>query len=85
MHNGASCHRTGAIKKLVNDIGIEELITWPGNSPDLKRIENLWSIIKHKVNRSPPTSTGDLQDLILHEWNFIDMNIIQNLISSTPK
>lgn len=85
QHDGAPCHRAGAIKKLFDDFGIEELTPWPGNSPDLNPIENLWSILKQRVNKSQPTSTRDLQDLILHEWNSIDINIIQNLISSMPK
>ena len=85
QHDGAPCHRAGAIKKLFNYFGIEELTPWPGNSPYLNLIENLWAIFKQRVNKSQPTSTRDLQDLILHEWNSIDINIIQNLISSMPK
>ena len=41
QRNNASCHTVRrAIKWLAdNDI---ELLDWPGNSPDINRIENLW-------------------------------------------
>jgi hypothetical protein len=35
--------------------------------------------------KEKPTSTEDLQDLILHQKNFIHLNNIQNLISGMPK
>lgn len=85
QHDGAPCHRAGGVKRLLNDFGIEELTPWPGNSPDLNPIENLWSILKQKVNKKRPTATRDLEDLILHEWNSIDINLTQKLISSMPK
>ena len=39
-----------------------ELIVWPGNSPDLNPIENIWAIIKmklreYKVDKRDLTST----------------------------
>ena len=28
-----------------------QVLVWPGNSPDLNPVENLWSLMKHKVSK----------------------------------
>ncbi len=38
---------------------------WPGNSPELNPIENLWSILKRWVDKQNPTNSDKLQALIM--------------------
>ena len=85
QHDGAPCHRAVGVKNLLKDFEVEELGPWPGNSPDLNPIENLWSILKQKVDTRKPTTINGLQDLILQEWTSIDLNLIRKLVSSMPK
>ena len=48
MHDGAPCHKAKIVTKWLNDNRIR-VLHWPGNSPELNPIENLWLIIKNKV------------------------------------
>uniref|UniRef100_A0A8C1LG47 Tc1-like transposase DDE domain-containing protein n=1 Tax=Cyprinus carpio TaxID=7962 RepID=A0A8C1LG47_CYPCA len=32
------------------------ILDWPGNSPDLYPIENLWSVFKRRVGKQKPTN-----------------------------
>ena len=42
-----------------------DVIDWPANSPDLSPIENLWSWLKHEVERKRPMNKAELEAGIL--------------------
>ena len=47
MHDGASCHREKSAKNFLQKN--VDILDWPGNSPDLNPIENLWRAMKNEV------------------------------------
>ncbi|KAI6661477.1 hypothetical protein LOD99_13350 [Oopsacas minuta] len=56
--------------------------TWPGNSPDLNPIENLWSIVKHDIQMMPtPTNVLMLENHVKLAWSRISPEILENLVS----
>uniref|UniRef100_A0AAZ3S1T4 Transposase n=1 Tax=Oncorhynchus tshawytscha TaxID=74940 RepID=A0AAZ3S1T4_ONCTS len=78
QHDGAPCHKA----KVAREQNIDILGPWPGNSPDLNPIENLWSILKRRVDKQKPTNSDQLQALIMQEWAAISQDVTQKLIDS---
>jgi len=61
---------------------VPEVIEWPSNSPDLNPIENLWSIVKDRVEKRMPKNLDDLERFMAEEWNNIPTTVLNNLIKS---
>jgi transposase len=67
---------------LPNFISKEE---WPGNSPDLNCIENLWSILDSEAYKDPrPTSMDQLRRRLQRAWREIPQKHLISLIHSMP-
>lgn len=59
---------------------------WPGNSPNLNPIENLWAIMKEKVGTLKPASTlSCLKKQLLKTWETLDESVLKNLAQSMPQ
>ncbi|KAL0199311.1 hypothetical protein M9458_007851 [Cirrhinus mrigala] len=84
QHDGAPCHNAKVITKWLGDQNIDILGPWPGNSPDLNPIENLWSILKRRVDKQKPTNSDKLQEVIMKEWVAVSQDLAQKLIESMP-
>lgn len=83
--DSAPCHRSRKIKLYKTNNNIYSL-DWPGNSPDLNPIENLWHILKRKVGRFQYKNKKQLVFMAKKIWNQnIDNDVIKNLIESMPK
>ena len=62
------------------------MLEWPGNSPDLYPIENLWSTMKRKVAEQQRSSLLGLQHAMKVVWvKNLDVEYCRKLILSTPK
>jgi hypothetical protein len=68
---------------------INTLIDWPGNSPDLNPIENVWRILKQRLrNRNPHGgwSLEQLKDALVDIWNNeITVEDFNKFIDSMPQ
>ena len=78
-------------KKLLSE-RCPRLLDWPSNSPDINPIENLWSILKRRVEKhvnkllakKNQITIDVFLDIIQKEWEGIENEIFINLIRSMP-
>ena len=82
--DGAPCHKAKVITKWLGEQNIDILGPWPGNSPDLNPIDNLWSTLKRRVDKQKPTNSDKLQAFIMQECAAISQDVAQKLIDSMP-
>jgi len=60
VQDNAPCHKSRSTLNYLDNKQVYVLFNWPAQSPDINVIENLWSILKSKVQRRCPISEDDL-------------------------
>jgi len=68
MQDGAPCHTAKSIKKFLEDQEIP-VLSWPGNSPDMNPIENVWECLKRELGKENITNKTQLIERIIFHWN----------------
>ena len=85
MQDGAPCHRSKIVKTFLGENNVVTL-DWPGNSPDLNPIENLWSKMNGLVAEKQPSSGKALTETIKEVWvKKISREYCMSLIASMPR
>ncbi|GFW32388.1 transposable element Tcb2 transposase [Trichonephila clavipes] len=68
MQDGAPCHTAWSIKAFLAE-QIILLLDWPGDSPDMNTIENVWELMKREVAKDVITNKTQLLERIIHVGN----------------
>jgi len=76
-------HKSKKAKEKFKELNIP-IIDWPSCSPDLNPIENIWRLLKIKVNRRRAKTVEEFKKYIIEESLLIDIKIINSLIDSMP-
>ena len=81
----APCHTSKKVKEYMADNNIS-CLSWPGNSPDINPIENLWAIVKKRLRSHDCTTKTKLIEAIIAIWHRdIEVkDMCQRLVFSMP-
>ncbi len=81
----APAHTAASTKKIIADNNISVQPDWPGNSPDLNPIENIWGMMKLEVYRKQYTNLDELKAAVEAEWQRIPVTTLRNCMLSIPR
>ena len=61
-------------------------LPWPAQSPDINIIENVWEVLKHRVQRwtNEIRNASDLERVVQDIWSGLLFHYIQSLYNSLP-
>ena len=85
QHDRAPCHTAGIVTEWFRERGIE-VLPWPGNSPDINPIENLWQFMKNRLQQRHFSSMTEFKDAIKTIWvTDLTQDYCSSLIDSMPR
>jgi hypothetical protein len=84
LQDGASCHTNEKVMAFLRQQSFS-LMDWPGNSPDLNPIENLWAILKARLKKKGNISSlPNLIRAIKELWVTLPKPLMLKLAHSMP-
>ena len=86
VEDGARPHDGEVPERVRQQLGIQRF-PQPAHSPDLNAIENVWAVLKQRVEARRPVAK-DRAELIVHveeEWGLISMEIVNSACESVAR
>ncbi|CAF2994437.1 unnamed protein product [Rotaria sp. Silwood2] len=74
-------HTSKTSKTFKTNNGMQSL-PWPSQSPDCNPIENVWALMKLKINQQSPTSINNFIARIKKEWKNLSIEFAEKLVDS---
>ena len=85
QQDGAPAHTAKSVIQWLNDCEVEFIRDWSGNSPDISPIENLWRLIKKKLEEKDVSSVPKLEAAIREAWDNLSLPTLRKLALSVPR
>ena len=83
VQDNAPSHSTLNVRNWLHHHNISTLCI-PPLSPDLNPIENVWRIMKHRIQGKRFTSIDELWNELQIQWNTIPLSYLETLFISMP-
>lgn len=61
------------------------ILDWPGNSPDMNPIENLWSVVAKAVRGITVANSNELFEAVARAWDDVPLGYVQSLYRGMPR
>ena len=86
MQDSAPCHTAHFIKAFLHENNVP-ILSWPGNSPDMNPIENVWELVKREMAKDMITTKHKLIEKLIQVWNHNPklQETVQECINSMPR
>ena len=82
QQDNAPAHRARIVMATMENLA---MLPWPARSPDLSPIEHIWDELGRMLHDNyplPPVNLQELEQRLLHEWDSMPQERIENVISS---
>ena len=61
-----------------------KILPWLSYSPDLNPVEYLWDELDRRLKKHQPKNRQELDNLLMKEWNKIEISVLEKPIDSVP-
>lgn len=83
QQDNAPQHTANISKRWFHNHGVD-LLDFPPYSPDLNPIENLWGILKGRIEKRLARTTDEIERVLKEEWEALDKELLTSLAHSMP-
>jgi len=83
QQDNAPQHTSHLAQRWFHNHGVD-LLDFPPYSPDLNPIENLWSILKARIENRLARTTDEIERVLKEEWEALDKELLVSLAHSMP-
>ena len=82
QQDGARPHTASSTRRFLDTraITLPDHLHWPAMSPDLNVIENLWSLLKHRIDYRNVTDIKSLKREAVRVWDQISLDVVDNCV-----
>lgn len=84
QQDNAPAHRSRSSMQFFEENGLD-ILPWPPQSPDLNPCENLWSLMKGRLEEREIHGMEELRQAAEQEFNRVTREELQTLIASMPR
>ena len=84
QQDNAPCHTAKAVKEWTDANNIQ-VLSWPGNSPDLNPIENIWDHLARQIAKEKFQNGKELLEKLKVTWQEIPLPYLEKLVDSMPQ